>query len=113
MIAALTSKSGTEFNDFKNSLWIVLAYTLTFLGFTVLASRLADVYGRRAMLLGGSVVFTAFSFGSAFAQSMNQLIAFRALQGVGGSVMYAIGILCFPELSPIRSVNHCSLLVLR
>lgn len=102
---------GHEFNDFQNSLWIVLAYTLTFLGFTVLASRLADVYGRRAMLLAGAVIFTGFSFGSAFAQSMNQLIAFRALQGLGGSVMYSIGILCFPELSPIRYVQRYQKLV--
>jgi MFS family permease len=94
-----------EFNDFSNSLWVVLAYTITFLGFTVLANRLADVYGRRILLLVGAIIFTAFSLAAGFAQSMDQLIAFRALQGVGGSLLYSVGILCFPEMSPLRLVS--------
>jgi MFS family permease len=80
----------------------VLGYTLTYLGFAVLACRLADVYGRKMVVLVGSCIFVAFSFGSGFAQNMNQLIAFRTLQGIGGSVMYSISIICFPELSPLQ-----------
>lgn len=91
---------GVEFESFQTSLWVVLGYTLTYLGFAVLASRLADVYGRRVVVLIGALIFTAFSFGSGFSQSMNQLIAFRTLQGVGGSIMYSFTIICFPELSP-------------
>jgi MFS family permease len=47
-------------------------------------------------------MFTIFSLAAGFAQTMNQLIALRTLQGVGGSIMYSITIICFPELSPLR-----------
>jgi MFS family permease len=94
-----------EFNDFSISLWVVLAYTITFLGFTILANHLADVYGRRSLLLAGAIIFTAFSLAAGFAQSMNQVIAFRTLQGVGGLLLYSVGILCSPEMSSLRSVS--------
>ena len=93
--------TGVSFHNFRTSLWVVLAYTLTYLGFAVLSSRVADCFGRKPVVLVGAFIFTTFSFASGFAQSLNQLIAFRALQGVGGSMMYAITIICFPELAPL------------
>lgn len=102
---------GVEFNSFQTSLWVVLGYTLTYLGFAVLASRLADVYGRRLIVLIGAFIFTAFSFGSGFARNMNQLIAFRTLQGIGGSIMYSITIICFPELSPAHLLPLASSII--
>ncbi|SMR57004.1 unnamed protein product [Zymoseptoria tritici ST99CH_1E4] len=84
-----------EFNNFQTSLWIVLGYTLTYLGFAVLSYRLADVYGRRLVVLFGAFIFTAFS----------------TLQGVGGSIMYSITIICFPEMSPVRLLPLASSII--
>jgi MFS family permease len=46
------------------------------------------------------VIFLAFSIGCGFSQSLDQLIACRALQGVGGSGIYSLTMIIFPEISP-------------
>jgi hypothetical protein len=75
--------------DFGGSMdninWVALAYTLTYLGCAVLFSRISDVVGRRAAFVSAFVIFVAFSLGCGWAKSLNMLIGFRALQGIGGS----------------------------
>jgi EmrB/QacA subfamily drug resistance transporter len=70
-----------------NLQWIVTAYALTFGGFLLLGGRAADLFGRRATFLSGLTVFTLASLGSGLARSGNELIAFRALQGLAGAFM--------------------------
>ncbi|NSC20215.1 MFS transporter [Streptomyces albus subsp. chlorinus] len=67
--------------------WVVNAYTLAVAGFLLLGGRLADLYGTRAVLVGGLVVFTLGNLGSAAAAEPAQLVAARALQGVGGALL--------------------------
>jgi MFS family permease len=76
---------GTDLNDIERVNWVALAYTLSYLGCAVFMARISDVIGRRDAFLASYVVFVAFSIGCGFAQTLNQLIAFRALQGIGGS----------------------------
>ncbi|KAK3390892.1 major facilitator superfamily transporter [Podospora didyma] len=80
--------------------WVALAYTLTFLSCAVLFARISDVVGRRAAFLAAYAIFIVFSLACGFAQSLQQLIACRALQGVGGSGLYSITMIVFPELTP-------------
>jgi EmrB/QacA subfamily drug resistance transporter len=64
--------------------WVVTAYLLAQTAVTPLYGKLGDMYGRKIVLQVGLVVFL---FGSALcglSQSLDQLIAFRALQGLGG-----------------------------
>lgn len=91
---------GEEFREVENINWVALAYSLAYLGCAVMFSRLTDVVGRRDAFLGAFFVFFAFSLGCGFAQSLNQLIAFRALQGVGGSGLYSITMIVWAELAP-------------
>lgn len=91
---------GTEFDDLERMNWIALAYTLSYLGCAAFFSRMTDVIGRRDAFLVAFVVFFAFSLGCGFAQSMDALIACRALQGVGGSGLYSVTMITLPELSP-------------
>ena len=72
--------------------WVVNAYLLTFGGFLLLGGRLGDLYGHRRMFLYGLVLFTAASLGCGLAQSQEMLIAGRAVQGVGGAVVSAVGL---------------------
>ncbi len=65
--------------------WITDAYTLTFAALLILAGALGDRYGRRRALLAGLVIFGLGSVGAGLAGSTGQLIAFRALMGVGGA----------------------------
>lgn len=74
-----------DLNGFGHLSWIVTAYLLTSTAATPIYGRLSDSYGRRALLLPAIVLFIAASVLCALAGSLTQLIAFRALQGIGGA----------------------------
>ncbi len=67
--------------------WVVNAYVLTFAGFLLLGGRAADYFGRRHVYLAGIAVFTLASIGAGFAASGPQMVAVRALQGLGGAIL--------------------------
>jgi EmrB/QacA subfamily drug resistance transporter len=67
--------------------WVVTAYALTFGGLLLLGGRAADLLGRRRLLMVGLAVFTTASLGCAVATGQADLIAMRALQGVGAATM--------------------------
>ncbi|NDZ97594.1 MFS transporter [Streptomyces sp. SID6673] len=67
--------------------WVVSAYILTFSALMLMGGRLADLLGRRRMLLGGLVVFGASSLVAGLAGSAEILIAARAVQGVGAAMI--------------------------
>ncbi len=71
----------------SNLSWTVNAYTLAFAVLLVTGGKLGDVFGRKRMFLGGLVVFTAASIGAGLSGSIEQLITFRSLQGVGAAFM--------------------------
>lgn len=96
---------GVEFHSLSKVNWIALAYTLAYLGCTAIFASLSDVFGRRNSYIAASVIFLAFSLGCGWATSLNQLIAFRALQGVGGSGLYSIGFVILPEISSLRMMR--------
>ena len=61
----------------------MVAATLAF----PIVGRLSDIYGRRLFLLLGLVVFSAGSFLLGFSESMNQVVFFRGVQGIGGGTI--------------------------
>jgi EmrB/QacA subfamily drug resistance transporter len=65
--------------------WIVDAYSLVFAGLLLTAGSLGDRYGRRLALNGGLIVFGTASGLAAFAGSATQLIAARAVMGIGAA----------------------------
>src|SRR5436309_3407432 len=67
--------------------WTVNAYTLTFAVFLLTGAALGDRFGRRRLFAIGLGVFTAGSIGAALAPSAELLVAFRALQGLGGAIV--------------------------
>ncbi|HWC35683.1 MAG TPA: MFS transporter [Mycobacteriales bacterium] len=67
--------------------WVVNAYVLTFAGFLLLGGRLADLFGRRRVFVGGLVLFSVASLLGGLAQSSGELTAARAVQGLGGAVL--------------------------
>jgi EmrB/QacA subfamily drug resistance transporter len=79
---------GTELDVSQESLsWIINGYVLTFGGFLLLGGRLADLLGRRRVFVAGLVLFAAASLAGGLATSSSQLIAARAVQGLGGALL--------------------------
>lgn len=70
--------------------WTVNAYLIAFGGLLLLAGRLGDLVGRKAMFLAGVGVFTAASLLAGFAGDPGTLIAARFLQGVGSAMSSAV-----------------------
>ncbi|MBT2440041.1 MFS transporter [Streptomyces sp. ISL-36] len=66
--------------------WVVNAYTLTFGGLLLLGGRAGDILGRRRVFIFGVLLFGLASLFCGIAQSDWQLLAARALQGVGGAI---------------------------
>ncbi|KAF7932438.1 uncharacterized protein EAE98_003737 [Botrytis deweyae] len=100
IVATALYNIGVEFNSLNSVSWIALAYTLSYLGCAVLFARIGDIAGRKNAYIAAFIIFFAFSIACGFAQTLNQLIAFRALQGIGGSGLYSLTMVIFPEISP-------------
>ena len=67
--------------------WTVSAYTLAFAVLVMFGASLGDRFGRRRMFILGLGIFTAASVAAALAPGMNELIAARAVQGVGSAIV--------------------------
>jgi len=92
----------TEFNALKELSWVVTAYLLTMTVTVPIAGKMSDLYGRRKVLLTGIVVFVMGSLLCGSAQDINQLIAFRALQGIGGGVLFGSAFTVIGDLFDAR-----------
>ena len=79
-------------SSFTDLQWIVDAYALTLAAFLLTAGSLADMYGRRLLYLVGLVIFTGASALCGFAVTTVMLQLSRALQGVGGAIMFAVSL---------------------
>jgi EmrB/QacA subfamily drug resistance transporter len=68
--------------------WVVDAYNLAFAALVLIAGSLSDRLGRKGMLLAGLGVFGAASLAGSFAASSGELIAARAVMGLGAAMMF-------------------------
>src|SRR6266567_9263283 len=67
--------------------WVVNGYILTYGGFLLLGGRMADLLGRRRMLVTGLIVFAGASLTGGLAHSESLLIGARFVQGVGAAML--------------------------
>src|SRR3989449_3372287 len=67
--------------------WIIDAYTLTFASFMLTGGALGDLYGRKRFFMAGLVVFTLGSLLCGLSGSTSELVAFRAVQGLGAALL--------------------------
>ena len=67
--------------------WVVNAYVLVFGGLLLLSGRAADLFGRRRMFMGGSIVFTVGSLLAAAAANEAMLVGGRIIQGAGAAAL--------------------------
>ena len=67
--------------------WVSNAYTLTFGGFLLLSGRLSDLLGRKRIFQIGLVLFGLMSLMVGVSQNAFEIIAARAVQGIGSSII--------------------------
>lgn len=77
-------------NGFDRYTWVVTAYLLASTTMVPIIGKLSDSFGRKGFLIVGVSIFLIGSILSGISETMNQLIAFRALQGFGAGMGIAL-----------------------
>src|SRR5262249_53100059 len=85
-VALPSIKTDLHFSQ-TNLQWVISAYAILFGGVLLLGGRLADLLGRRRLFVAGLALFAASSLLCGLSWSEGSLIAFRALQGLGGALL--------------------------
>ena len=99
-LPAIREDLDASFTDLQ---WVIDAYALTLAAFVLVAGSLADRLGRRRVFVAGLVIFTISSLVAGFAGDPTTLNVSRAVQGVGGAVMFAVSLaLIAQEFAPGR-----------
>jgi EmrB/QacA subfamily drug resistance transporter len=88
----------TDLQGFDRYTWVTTAYLLTSTVMVPIYGKLSDLFGRKPIFLIGVVLFLVGSAASGAAQSMNQLIAFRAFQGLGAAALLPIALAVIGDL---------------
>ncbi|KAJ5260470.1 hypothetical protein N7478_012075 [Penicillium angulare] len=99
----------SHLGDFERSAWVVTTYLATYCAFVIVFARVSDIFGRRTTWLVALGFFVLASVACGAAQTMTQLIVFRALQGIGGGGLYALAMTVATEVpgklrAPINSI---------
>lgn len=91
-----------EFNAFESFAWVGTAYIVTSTIAAPLLGKLSDLFGRRPVFQLTMLLFLVGSLLCGIAQSMGQLIAFRAVQGLGGGAIQALSFSILGDILPPR-----------
>ena len=102
IVATAMPRIIADLGGFDRYTWVSTAYLVAATVAIPIAGRLSDIYGRRVLLILGLVIFTLCSIPAGLSQSMNQLVASRALQGIGGGIITASCFAAGADLFPPR-----------
>ncbi|MBV9709790.1 MAG: MFS transporter, partial [Ktedonobacteraceae bacterium] len=86
--------------------WVFSIYLLTSTTTVPLYGKLADLYGRKPLFLAGMIIFLVGSVACALAQNMEQLILFRALQGMGAGAIIPLVLTIIADISTTREERN-------
>ncbi len=82
--------------------WVFSSFLLTQTAATVIFGKLADLYGRKPVMLAGIGIFLVGSLFAGFAWSMSSMVLFRLLQGVGAGAVMPVALTIIGDLYPAR-----------
>ncbi len=92
----------SELGGLDKLAWVVTAYLVTASAATPLWGKISDLYGRRLIFQIAISIFLIGSMACGLAQDITQLIAFRALQGIGGGGLFSIALAIIGDVVPPR-----------
>ncbi|HSZ12746.1 MAG TPA: MFS transporter [Solirubrobacteraceae bacterium] len=98
---ALPKLEGSLHASFTDLQWVIDVYSLALATVVLTAGSLADRLGRKRSFLAGLVVFSAASLACALAPSAAFLIGARAVQGIGGAIMFALSLALVAQEFPV------------
>ena len=102
IVSAALKSIVEDFNGLDHYTWVVTAYLLTSTASTPLYGKISDLYGRRIVFQFAIVTFLIGSFLAGAATDMTQLIATRALQGLGAGGLMALTFVIIGDIVPPR-----------
>src|SRR5262245_20174293 len=93
-----------DLHGLRDLSWLATAYLLTAMVSTPLYGKLGDLYGRKRIFVVALVLFLTGSILCGAAQTMGQLIAFRAIQGLGAGGLMSLPFAMLGDLVPPRAL---------
>ena len=104
IVATALPEIADDLHGFDDLSWVVTAYLLSTTVTVPLYGKLSDLYGRRRLFVVSITIFLVGSALCGLAQSIGQLIAFRALQGIGAGGLIPLSQAAIADLfSPARA----------
>ncbi|MET0997902.1 MAG: MDR family MFS transporter [Marmoricola sp.] len=95
-------KITSDLGGFSKLSWVVTSYLLASTASTPLWGKISDLYGRKRLFQIAIIVFMVGSLASGFSSNIDQLIAFRAIQGLGGGGLMALALATVGDVIPPR-----------
>ena len=89
IVGTALPKIVNQFHGLSELSWVVTAYLLSSTIAIPISGKLSDIFGRRKMLLAGILIFVLGSMLTGLSWNMTSLIFYRALQGIGGGILFA------------------------
>ncbi|MDH0748498.1 MFS transporter [Pseudomonas sp. GD03842] len=102
IVAVSIPAISAQFQDFDLLAWVISAYMVALTVAVPIYGKLGDLYGRRRLMLFGLGTFTLASLFCAMAQSMEQLVLARVLQGIGAGGMVSVSQAIIGDIVPPR-----------
>ena len=102
IVATAIRTIADDLNGLSIQAWATTAYLITSTIATPLYGKLSDLYGRRPFFLAAVSIFIVGSALSGLAQTMYQLAAYRAFQGIGAGGLFALALAIIGDLVPPR-----------
>ncbi len=90
IVATALPRIASELNGLDKLSWVVTAYLLSSAIVTPLYGKISDMFGRKNLFIVAILIFLLGSTLCGLSQSMNQLIFFRAIQGLGGGGIFVL-----------------------
>ncbi len=102
IVGTALPKITSDLGGFNKLSWVVTSYLLASTASTPLWGKISDLYGRKLLFQIAIVVFVLGSLASGSSQNIDQLIAFRAIQGLGGGGLMALALATVGDVIPPR-----------
>lgn len=102
IVATALPKIASDFHGLKEFSWVATSYLITSAIATPIYGKLGDLFGRKKIFLIAICIFLLGSALCGISQSMNQLIGFRALQGIGAGGLISLVLAIIGDVIPPR-----------